>query len=64
MRNLLSLIALVSLCLASGMASGAESVISTKTAASCPAGSAIAQRATVRADGAIVITTRCVAISK
>ncbi len=64
MKNLLSLVALVSLCLASSMANGAEPVVPTKTAQSCPAGSAIAQRATVRADGAIVITTRCVAVSR
>jgi hypothetical protein len=38
--------------------------IPTKTAKSCPAGSAIAQAAKVRADGSIVITTRCVKVSK
>ncbi len=64
MKNLLSLIAFVSLCLASAVADAASPVIPTKTAQSCPAGSAIAQRATVNADGSIVISTRCVAVSR
>lgn len=64
MRNILSLVALIALVCAASMANAAQPVEPTKTAQACPVGSAIAQRSTVRADGSIVITTRCVAVSK
>lgn len=66
-RNMLAVVAATALLSATLIANGAEPAPApapTRTAQSCPRGSAIAQRVTFDTDGTIHIITRCVAVAK